>query len=80
MFILDKKFIEKTDYSWFANKLDDNFKIELNNESMVIFGYNGIGKVLFLTVSNLPIMNTLIIWIMILVMIKYLATLNLRLV
>ena len=44
MFILDKKFIEKTDYSWFANKLDDNFKIELNNESMVIFGYNGIGK------------------------------------
>lgn len=32
MFILDKKFIEKTDYSWFANKLDDNFKIELNNE------------------------------------------------
>lgn len=42
--IFDKNHIS-ANYEWFKNELDDNFKIEVkNNQSIIIFGYNGIGK------------------------------------
>lgn len=40
--------IKKTDImpelDWFANKLDSNFSLDLDDKSKVIFGFNGVGK------------------------------------
>ena len=45
MFRLDKNTIAtNTNYSWFANKLSDDFSMDIGDHSKIIFGYNGIGK------------------------------------
>ena len=45
MFVFDKEYVLNSSESWFASKLDNNFKFEVDGtKSIVIFGYNGIGK------------------------------------
>ncbi len=45
MFTFDKNFVLNSTNSWFANKLDNGFSLVVNDtKSIVIFGYNGIGK------------------------------------
>lgn len=43
MEILNKNNIP-SEFAWFAEKLDNSFKIRLGEKSKVIFGFNGIGK------------------------------------
>lgn len=42
--IIDKNLILNNDFEWFKDKIDDDFCINDNKKSKVIFGYNGIGK------------------------------------
>lgn len=34
-------------YAWLSNKMDDSFEIDIDTKSVVVFGYNGIGKTSF---------------------------------
>ena len=42
--ILKKDAINQSEFEWFKEKLDDDFLIEDEGKSIVLFGFNGIGK------------------------------------
>ena len=45
MFDFNKNYVSNSSNSWFASKLDNNFNLTIDeNKSIVIFGYNGLGK------------------------------------
>lgn len=43
MILINKKSIPVKN-NWFSSKLSEDFKVEINDKSIVIFGFNGIGK------------------------------------
>lgn len=47
-FLLNKAFVSADpEYTWLSNRMDDSFEIKLKDKSVVVCGYNGIGKTSF---------------------------------
>lgn len=47
-FILNKAYVSTNpNFVWLSNKMDDSFEIRVDNKSVVVFGFNGIGKTSF---------------------------------
>lgn len=45
LFTINKAYVlNNSNYSWLSSKMDDSFEIKIGSKSVVVFGYNGIGK------------------------------------